>query len=124
MDVFTKSYIKCALWASSDQSDEQGGESFDVNYSIEDIDPTTLRVMQNDCEQFQRENAEDIATWESPRSPAEVMAGHDFWLSRNGYGAGFYDGDWPEEPGKRLSEASERFGEFGLYLGDNGTIYH
>lgn len=37
-------------------------------------------------------------------------AGHDFWLTRNGHGAGFGDGDWPEEAGEKLSEAARSFG--------------
>jgi hypothetical protein len=24
-----------------------------------------------------------------------AQLGHDFWLTRNGHGAGFWDGDWP-----------------------------
>jgi len=50
-------------------------------------------------------------------------AGHDFWLTRNGHGAGFWDGDWPDDAGGRLTEASKKYGEFNLYVGDDGLIH-
>jgi hypothetical protein len=50
------------------------------------------------------------------------QGGHDFWLTRNGHGAGFWDGDWPEEVGKRLTEASKKYGEVYLYVQD-GKIF-
>ena len=47
--------------------------------------------------------------------PAYALAGHDFALTRNGHGAGFWDGDWPGEetirnPGP-LYKASKAAGE-------------
>jgi len=42
----------------------------------------------------------------SSEYPIEAQAGHDFWLTRNGHGAGFWDGDWPET-GDALTEASK-----------------
>ena len=51
------------------------------------------------------------------------QAGHDFWLTRNGHGAGFWDGDWPDRTGHRLSEAAKSYGEYHLYVGDDGKIY-
>ena len=118
MDQFTQSYIDCALWSSNDDSDD----SLDDNYGPEDIDPNTLAKMIDDCKRFQEENAADIATWEGGYTP-EDMAGHDFWLTRNGHGAGFWDGDWPEDSGARLDEASKDFGEFYLYVSDDGKIH-
>jgi len=48
---------------------------------------------------------------------------HDFWLTRNRHGAGFWDGDYPEELGKKLTEASHAFGECDLYIGDDGKVH-
>ncbi len=52
-----------------------------------------------------------------------AMAGHDFWLTRCGHGAGFWDGDWPEPAASVLTEASKEFGNVDLYVGDDGQIY-
>ena len=48
------------------------------------------------------------------------VAGHDFWLSRNGHGAGFFDGDWPEN-GDKLQAAAEKYGQVDLQV-DDGVI--
>lgn len=54
-------------------------------------------------------------------SPA-AMAGHDFWLTSAGHGAGFWDGDWPKY-GDLLTKKCENQ-EINLYVGDDGKIYH
>ena len=50
------------------------------------------------------------------------FAGHDFWLTRNGHGAGFWDRGLGEV-GDRLSNACKAFGSYDLYIGDDGKIY-
>lgn len=116
MDAFTTAYIEAALWSSTDNSNDQGGEPLDANYGLEDIAPETLASIHEDCEAFQRDHAEDIG------GDLE-RAGHGFWLTRNHHGAGFWDGDWVDEVGKRLTEASHAYGECDLYIGDDGLIY-
>ena len=49
--------------------------------------------------------------------------GHDFWLTRNGHGAGFWDGDYEKEIGIKLTELSQQFGECHAYVGDDNKIY-
>lgn len=116
LDRFTQAYFEAALWSSSDNADEQGGEQLDKNYSMADIDPETIEKMKADCASFQEKTWDDIDV-------DVVRAGHDFWLTRNGHGAGFWDGDWPEDVGTRLTELSQKYGEFDLYIGDDGKIY-
>ena len=116
IDTFTRAYVECALWSSTDESTPQGGEPMDQNYTITNIDPDTLAAMIQDCQKFQEENAADIA-FERDR------AGHDFWLTRTGHGSGVWDGDWPDDVGDRLTEASKKYGEFNLYIGDDGLIH-
>lgn len=116
MDEFTEAYIQAALWSSTDESTPQGGEPLDANYTAADIPPETLALMDADCARFQAQNAADIA------SDLE-RAGHDFWLTRCFHGSGYWDGDWPEPAATRLTDAAHRFGEFTLYIGDDGQIY-
>ena len=52
-----------------------------------------------------------------------AQAGHDFWLTRNGHGAGFWDGDWSENYSKMFDEGSKAYGTFETSLGDDGLIY-
>jgi hypothetical protein len=114
MDEFTAAYIECALWSSNDETDEQGGAPLDANYCADDIDPATLATMVEDCRRFQEQNAELIRA-------DLVRAGHDFWLTRNHHGAGFWDGDWPED-GATLTEHCKAYPEVSLYV-HNGSIY-
>lgn len=125
LDEFTWAYIEAALWSTNDESNEQGGNPLDDNYGAEDIAPATLKAMVADCKRFQEENAADIATGDDRTGYTAVEhAGHDFWLTRNGHGCGFWDGDWPEEAGGRLTRACEAFGEINLYVSDDdGVIY-
>jgi len=111
LDIFATQYIVTALWSSTDDN----GEPLDDNYNIYDISVKCLEQMKADCAKFQADNRNDIAD-----DPSQ--AGHDFWLTRNDHGAGFWDGDWPEA-GERLTKASKAYGEVDLYVGDDGLIY-
>ena len=53
------------------------------------------------------------------------QAGHDFWLTRNGHGPGFWDRPeiYGEEKAQELSALAETFGVVDLYVGDDGRIY-
>ena len=124
LDKFTLAYIECALWASNDESDENGGEPLDANYSASDLAPETLEAMKADCAAFQKAHAADIAAGpDGPDFDRYERAGHDFFLTRNHHGSGFWDGDYEEEVGERLTTASHAFGEVDLYVGNDGLIY-
>jgi len=43
-----------------------------------------------ECRRFQEENAADLAAYDHPQWSAAELGGHDFWLTRNGHGAGFW----------------------------------
>lgn len=118
MNNFTLSYLEAALWSSIDDNDQP----LDKNYGIDDLAPETLAAVIEDCRKFQEQNAADLATYDGPWS-AEEMGGHDFWLTRNHHGSGFWDGDWRGDVGQRLTEASGKFNEVTLYVGDDGKIY-
>jgi hypothetical protein len=115
LDTFTRAYLEAALWSSTDESTPSGGYLLDKNYGIEDFAPETLAKMIKDSADFQ----EKYWDWISSNL---TRAGHDFWLSRNGHGAGFFDGDWPEH-GDELQEAAEKYGNFDLYVGDDDQIH-
>lgn len=115
-DVFFEAYIECALWSTKDNSDESGGSSLDDNYGKDDIAARTLAQMEKDCIEFWTEHRAVLAD-----NPSQ--AGHDFWLTREGHGSGFWDGKWPEPLGSELTKASKAYGNFYLYVGDNGKIY-
>ena len=57
----------------------------------------------------------------------ETQVAHDFWLTRNGHGAGFWDrtynNDVDGKKGDKLTKIAEKFGGSTLYVGDDGKIY-
>lgn len=113
LDTFTRAYLECALWASTGDD----GLPLDREHSLADFAPSALEQAANECRAFQEANRADINTGDVDR------AGHDFWLTRCGHGVGFWDGDWEEAIGERLTEACKRAGNRDLYVGDDGALY-
>ena len=114
LDAFTKSYLETALWSSTDESNDQGGDPLDENYSIDDFTVEALRESIDDCKSFQECEVEALeAAYGHGPSYGPEYAGHDFWLTRNGHGAGFWDRGLGEI-GERLTRASKPYGS--VYL--------
>lgn len=129
LDEFTRAYIECALWSSNDESDEStGGEPLDKNYSADDIAPECLAQMVADCKAFQAEFTDELAAYNHPKYSSDELGGHDFWLSRNLHGAGFFDRTdcLPKAICDSLQAAvgwRTKYPEVDLYVGDDGLIH-
>ena len=120
---FFEAYIVTALWSSVSDDDDGITDEHDGD----DIDPETLRYLAAVAYKFHREKSCFIDAEPEPPtcrdgSGPHAMAGHDFWLTSAGHGAGFWDGDWPRY-GDMFTKASEASGTIELYVGDNGKIY-
>lgn len=105
-------------------------DPMDKNYTWQSLAPETLAKMRQDCATFQALYGDTIrAAIDSgevkcgPDFDEWGRAGHDFWLTRCGRGAGFWDGDWPEPQAEHLSDAARKCGNVDLYVGDDGRIY-
>ena len=116
LDAFFRAYLECALWASTDSDKDGNCEPLDDNYSVDDISKETKEQMFADCEDFFSSNAADLDGIDAGQ------AGHDFWLTRNGHGAGFWDRGYGVL-GDRLTKAAKVYGSFDLYVGDDGQVY-
>jgi hypothetical protein len=104
---FIRSYIETMLWTEEDTLYSSG-------FSVEDMEYHTLETIIQDCDKFLLQADIDPEDYK--------QAGHDFWLTRNRHGCGFWDGDWPEEQEERLTKLSEEFGEFHIYIDDEDKI--
>ena len=109
----SQAYLEYALWSSTDVVE---GEDVALDSVGNDLAPETREQMEADCVKFEAENSTDL--WEYG---TQSQGGHDFWLTRNGHGAGFWEDDTPV--GNRLTEACKAHGEFTLYIGDDGLIH-
>jgi hypothetical protein len=131
LDAVLAAYIECALWASTDNSDDSGGDPMDDNYGPDDLAPETLETMRADVSAFleEVESAGMFPEYNHPRAVHEdefsddAMFGHDFWLTRNHHGAGFWDRGLGEI-GDKLTRMSQVHGTADLYIGDDGKVYH
>lgn len=127
LEAFFHAYQEAALWSSTDESTPEGGEPFDANYSTDDIAPAALADMLEDCTAFIADNLADLQQYAEHFKYCEdvtgyAMAGHDFWLTRNGHGAGYWDRG-VGAVGEHLSEAAKVWGTSDLYVGDDGKIH-
>ena len=131
LDDFTKGYLVCALWASPGEGED---ETLD-KYGIEDIDPATIEEIEKECKDFQEKHSHHLdiicnkikhmrtqGKMVSGYPPME-LCGHDFFLTRNGHGAGFWDRGYGEV-GEEISQICRSgYGECSLYVGDDGRLY-
>lgn len=125
---FLEGYVTAALWADclpaeGDPEGESGGRE---HLTMRD---DARESLAEDCRAFIEANLADLERYAEhaiSATPVDVgkpyggdaalrvaaweRAGHDFWLTRNGHGAGFWDrglGDL----GDRLTEAAKVYGE-------------
>ena len=112
LNSFINAYIEAALWSTPDDMGYPVAERFDSAH----LNDTALKTIREDCAKFCKQQAEELAYLDARQ------CGHDFWLTRNGHGAGFWDRGLGER-GKRLSAAAHAFGEQNLVVGDDGKLY-
>jgi hypothetical protein len=106
-----QAYLETALWSSIDDD----GTPLDDEFFIGDISIEAVEMARTDVGNFV-DMIGDI-------DEEETQIGHDFWLTRNGHGAGFWDGDYPEATEKILMDAVKNFHEIWVYVGDDNKIY-
>jgi hypothetical protein len=113
MSRLAEIYFETALWSSIDHNDEP----MDANYGFHDLAQETIDKAENDIELFIAKTGPLLNNYEYK----QIL--HDFWLTRNRHGAGFWDGDYEKSVGDKLTNLSHSFGQVDLYIGDDGKIY-
>lgn len=98
-----ESAAECLLWQAADVG-RDGGDAFPAE---------EIETGRADAEDYLREAVEAFADAhkEILQDADARQAGHDFVLTVNGHGAGFWDGGWPEH-GDELTEDAKPYGEF------------
>lgn len=117
-----KGYAECAIWAGLDwtNTDDHGGTENNpipldtAGYSTDEITAEAWADIILDCRSFYLANAELLAEWDAEQ------AGHDFYLTRNGHGTGFWDRGKPA--GDALTAACRPYGEHELMPNGDGTL--
>ena len=112
----TKSYIDTALWVGLDWGNpEDEPTQLDENYNETDVSEAAWQQAESECRDFVESAGNLLADWDAGQ------AGHDFCLTRNGHGAGFWDRGL--SAGDALSDLARPSGESNLYVGDDGQLY-
>jgi hypothetical protein len=122
-------YVRTALWSTNaDHLDPEGtghAGALEDHYDASDIAPESLASMRAELVEFlDSVDASFLEFWQAELGAGQV--GHDFWLTRNGHGAGFWDrfsAGIGSRIGQHLTEASRPFGESYLYAADDGKVY-
>lgn len=118
------------LWSSLDED----GSPLDEKFSAEDINQDCLNRLYSEYARFLDVTEKQITEifgndWDSLDEfydviqPIENQAEHDFILTRNGHGCGFWDGDWMPCVSKILTDAAKSFPEICAVQGDDGKVY-
>lgn len=116
MKEITKHYLICALWSSTNDA----GEPLDDDYSIEDIAESAVESAESEINDFLALLEQEGIDWREKMSDEQF--GHDFWLTRNRHGAGFWDCGLGEL-GRKLTDWAHSYGSSDMYVGDDGKVY-
>lgn len=129
---FARAYAEAAVFTGAVYPDGHPDAGHDRRYDLSaaDIAPDTLRKMVTDCTRFTEANADLLAQayardgYGNEQWSAQAQAGHDFWLTRNGAGAGFWDRDALRDGGlgDTLSGQARNYGSYELYTDGDGAI--
>ena len=113
-NAFLRGYLACASWCGVDSEDPNAeGET--------DFDPAlfTTRALAHaakGCRRFVRGNLEALEGLDAEQ------CGHDFWLTRNHHGTGFWGRGYPDVIGDALTKASHSYGEEYVFVSRYGKL--
>lgn len=108
LDEFTRGYLECALW-TSDPEPRSGEWCESDRWNIEAIHADSLRQAIEECADFQQANRADLDEVSDTFHATDSQHGHDFYLTRCGHGAGFWDRGYGPL-GDKLSKAAKVYG--------------
>jgi hypothetical protein len=115
-------YRDAALWSShNDRHDDDPDQPEMLDGTDYELSDEAEHHFRTECAAFIEENADLISAAAEKGMDGENV-GHNFWLSRNGHGTGFWDRGLGEL-GDLLHEAAKKFGGDDLYVGDDDQIH-
>jgi hypothetical protein len=109
---FFDGYLACAIWA--DLRDEEGEPQ--EGFSIFDFAKEARDEARNECADFVDQCGELLNGLDMSQ------CGHDFWLTRNGHGAGFWDRGLGEI-GEKLTTIAKTYSSRTPYVGADEKIH-
>jgi hypothetical protein len=137
MNALLLGYLVCALWTEDDKAPSgEYGQSGRPEELLPKIAPGSVTQAVEECFVFFRANADKLRKfhgtdiglsedqWLTTKNAENC--GHDFWLSRNGHGSGFFDRYSEPDPraaiGDQLQDEAGKAGSRNVVFEDDGTI--
>jgi len=132
VEAMVEGYLECQLWAGLDyRADGEDPVTYDENYSAEDISLEYVQAVRDELTEVVAQHplavrmylkaiANHAAKWGGLDNAARgAQFGHDFYLTREGHGAGFWDRGLGEL-GEYLTDIAKSYGSAET-LWDNGN---
>ena len=141
LEAFTRGYAHAMLWANTQSVsdtdtvdtdptdvDPMAWHTGDPDWALDAFDADSQVSIHEDCEAFFASSLRDLISYSRTYSPVGGFdvwecAGHDFALTRNSHGAGFWDRGMGEL-GDRLSDMARPFGESTAWTTDSDEYAH
>lgn len=117
-DMTISQLFKTLIWQATDSE----GTPLDyLNFERDDIPQDPQETFIEEFRQFCLDNDSDIREFMSATGSTLDQVAHDYILTRNRHGAGFWDRG-AGDVGERLSDACHVWGEIDVYISDDGTL--
>lgn len=115
-------YIECALWSSvaMPPGADEDDQPIELDSWEGDLAPGVREALAADLDSFFCDH--EVQTLIEQLGIPAQQAAHDFWLTRNHHGVGFWDRGYGAA-GQRLTELADAYGGQDLYIGDDGLIW-
>lgn len=117
LEQFTQAYIEALYFTDTGDIDQPSRDC--------DLAPETLLDIAAECRSFWRRYGRYIESKPCKQAFLNpvVQAGHDFHMTRNGHGVGFWEDEWPKPYRDLLTAGAQGYGPFEVYQGDDELIY-
>ena len=128
LDTMVRHALFAAIWTGTDDN----GDPLDDHCGVDDFHPAAVARMRADCAAFLASARALVGAIPADYAshpdcgndaPVHAMVGHDFWLTRNGHGVGFWARDLPGTLGDELSALAHVAGELDVYIGSDARLH-
>lgn len=114
---FHDAYVEALIWQDTD--DDISSQHYEGIHAFDDGSVETIGAEVDDF--LSREVCDLIRQAEAEHGYSWSQAGHDFALTRNHHGAGFWDRGLGEV-GDKLTKAAQAYGETAIWQREDGKL--
>lgn len=125
IDAFYDGYVTAILWANTYTETDGELESVDGTVANAELTSDAATALRQDVDDFLDEHVQRLIWGAAVRTRGQYrpdQAGHDFALTRNGHGAGFWDRGLGIV-GDALTAHAKPHGERNLFVDSDGMAH-